>query len=65
MDIKDVASKVLNLPEVEAIEIILSAGLKVRVLERDGQRFMHTREARSNRINLLIKDGIVFETTLG
>lgn len=65
MNIEDVCKQVLNLSESDAVNYIIAAGFKVRVVERDGQRSVHTREFRPNRINLLVKEGIVFETTLG
>lgn len=49
----------LNIPEARAIEKITNLGLRYRLVERNGKKFMITRDIQSDRVNLGISGGIV------
>lgn len=57
----------IGLPEAEAIKILEAADdpKAYRILERDGEEFIHTLEFSLSRINLYIKDGKVYKATRG
>lgn len=65
MSTESLLGKLFGLTEKEAIEKIEAAGLKARVRKRDGQSFMGTCDARSDRINLVIEKDRVTATTIG
>jgi len=49
----------LNIPEAQAIEKITNLGLRYRLVERNGKKFVVTRDIQSDRVNLGISGGIV------
>lgn len=55
----------IGLSENVAIEKIRRAGLKSRITEKDGQLYICTRDLRSDRVNLIIKDGKVISSNIG
>jgi hypothetical protein len=57
--------KYLNLTEEDARELANESGLRVRIRERDDEKFFGTMDARSDRINFNIKDGKVISAEIG
>jgi hypothetical protein len=57
-------SNIVGLPEVEAIESLSAKGLTVRVVERDGESFVITRDYRGDRVNLVVTNGMVVSATV-
>jgi len=72
MDMDAIAAKTLEfaetlfgMAEAYAIEQIEAAGYEWRVVKRDLEEFPATMDYRPNRINLTIKEGIVYEVSVG
>lgn len=57
--------KLVGLTEDDAKAKILTAGMKCRVRNRDGQAFMGTCDFRMDRVNLSIDSGKVTNATIG
>lgn len=55
---------IVGLPEVEAIESLSAKGLTVRVVERDGESFVISRDYRGDRVNLVVTNGMVVSATV-
>ena len=55
----------LGLTEEESVKLLEEKGFVVRVVERDGEPYAITFDYRTNRINLVIVDGIVTEAYIG
>jgi hypothetical protein len=61
----EVVAKIVGLGEVEAVELLESAGLVWRVIARDGEWFMVTKDFSPDRVNLTFEAGVVTDATLG
>lgn len=48
-----------------ALDLIKKAGFRGRITKEDGQAFVVTRDARGDRINLVVSNGIVDSATVG
>ena len=55
---------IVGLAEVEAIESLRAMGLTVRVVERDGESFVISRDYRGDRVNLVVTNGMVVSATV-
>jgi len=53
-----------NLTEEDARDLAKSKGFRARVLERDDEKFFVTMDARSDRVNFVIKDGKVVSANI-
>lgn len=62
--IKQSDYRFVNLPENEANALAAEQELTVRVVHRDGEDFNITADIRSDRINLSVRDGVVFEASV-
>jgi hypothetical protein len=58
-------AKITGLDEVSATIAAEEMGWIVRIIERDGEAFMHTEDHRTDRLNLHIKDGKVIGAEVG
>jgi len=56
---------VVGLAEVDATTALGDAGFTVRVVERDGEAFMATKDYRTDRANLVVDGGVVTSVTIG
>jgi ABC-type phosphate transport system substrate-binding protein len=72
MDMDAIAAKTLKfaetlfgMAEAYAIGKIEEAGYEWRVVQRDLEMFPATKDYRPNRINLTIKEGIVYKVSVG
>lgn len=72
MDMDAIAAKTLEfaetlfgMAEAYAIGKIEEAGYEWRVVQRDQEMFPATKDYRPNRINLTIKEGIVYKVSVG
>lgn len=61
----DMVLTVIELTEEEATRIIAHRGLQWRIIQRDDNKYIITRDFRRDRINLVIKEGIVTGATCG
>lgn len=61
----EVIVTVVGLAEAEAIKAVEEAGFHAQVTEREGNYFVITRDYRTDRINLKVKDGLVFAAKIG
>ena len=61
----DDLSHLIGMPEDNAIEQIVNAGYTCRIVNRDGNYFIVTRDYRLDRINLTITNGIITKITRG
>jgi hypothetical protein len=59
------AETLFGMAEGYAIEQIEAAGYEWRVVQRDLEMFPATKDYRPNRINLTIKEGIVYKVNVG
>jgi hypothetical protein len=59
------APEVIGLFEAEAAIVLGEAGFTVRVVERDGEAFPVTKDFRSDRANLVVRDGAVADVWFG
>lgn len=57
--------KYVGMTEEEAVQAIQAAGLKARIMCRDGQRYVGTCDFRLDRVNLTITQGKVTNATVG
>lgn len=64
-DANAIASQVIGLSEIEAVQIIETAGLRARVVEREGVYYAVTRDYRTDRINLFFRDKLVYRADVG
>ncbi|OGZ94910.1 MAG: hypothetical protein A3H69_04260 [Candidatus Sungbacteria bacterium RIFCSPLOWO2_02_FULL_47_9] len=55
----------VGLSESEATERIKAVGMRARIMWKDGQAHEGTCDARSDRVNLHIKDGKVIKAYIG
>jgi hypothetical protein len=60
-----VGCQVIGMDEKSAVDYITSKGFSYRVAERDGEGYPMTMDYRTDRINLFVRGGIVFDTTIG
>jgi PBP1b-binding outer membrane lipoprotein LpoB len=72
MDLDAIAAKTLEfaetlfgMAEAYAIGKIEEAGYEWRVVQRDQEMFPATKDYRPNRIDLVIKEGIVYQVSVG
>lgn len=49
----------------DAVKLLEDQGLKARVVSEDGVEQMHTADARSDRYNLTVVDGVVTDAYVG
>lgn len=61
----EIAKAVVGLAEVEAIKAIEAAGFRFRITQRDENYFVATRDYRTDRVTLKVKEGLVFSATIG
>jgi len=54
-----------DLEEKEAIALVKAAGLKCRVVERNGKPFIVTRDYKTDRVNLHIAFDKVYKASIG
>jgi hypothetical protein len=57
--------KLIGLTEKAAEKRVAGQGFISRTVEREGEHFICTMELRNNRINLRIKNGLVYEAEIG
>jgi hypothetical protein len=62
---KTFPKNLVGLTEEDAKAKITALGMKCRVRNRDGERFMGTCDYRLDRVNLSISDGKVSNATIG
>jgi hypothetical protein len=55
----------VGLGEDEAMAVAKNNGFGVRVIERDGEQFPATMDYRTDRINVVVTDGIVVRAHIG
>jgi len=58
-------TKFIGMTEERAKKVARNKDLLTRVIERDGVGKIHTMEFRSNRVNFIVKDGIVIDVRVG
>jgi len=59
------AEQLVGLGEDEAMAVAKNNGFGVRVIERDGEQFPATMDYRTDRINVVVTDGIVVRAHIG
>lgn len=57
--------EVIGLPEDQAIQLLENNQIKSRVTRRNNQSYVLTMDFNPERVNLIIKDGIVTGANLG
>lgn len=55
----------VGLSEEESVSFLEGKGFVVRVVERDGEAYAITFDYRTDRVNLVVKEGIVTEAYIG
>lgn len=62
---QEVVEIIVGLTEQMATQVIEENGFRARLTERDGNYFIVTRDFRTDRINLKVKDGLVYNASIG
>lgn len=65
IDLPGVIPDVVGMPELRAIDTLRAAGFAVRVVARDGRPLPVTMDFNPERVNLVVRGGLVVETRLG
>lgn len=55
----------VGMKEVEAIKKLGDLGVKIRIVSRDGEHFIVTRDFKNDRVNLSIENGKVSKADVG
>lgn len=54
-------NQLIGLTEAEAEAVASDLGASLRVLEKDGKRFMHSCEWQPNRVNVALSAGVIID----
>jgi len=59
MQNQDIDIQILGCSEEQAITILKQKEMSIRIVERDNEKFLMTADYIPNRINLIVRNGIV------
>ena len=65
LEAKLMADQVIGQSLTEAEDLCQENGVKLRLVERDGEHFIVTMDYRTDRVNVHVRDGIVTDARVG